>query len=178
MYNPPLGTQSMLRRGRVVVVWAHLWVCSSCHICLFTCNTEHDTNAIACHSVGILQQFPHKRFYKLSRQNMLIKDLKIITVASSAFCAGNNSSFAFKGTLKKICWKQLSVGYFELKLHINTPGTTETFFTYCKKGHYTTPLIKLYMLNYTAYFFGQNIFITINIFDNLFSFRSFCYCSH
>jgi len=35
----------------------------------------------------------------------------------------------------------ISVGYFELKLHIHTQGTSETYFTSCKKGYYTTPLM-------------------------------------
>ncbi len=32
-------------------------------------------------------------------------------------------------------YKKLSVGYFELKLHIHTLGISETYFTACKKEH-------------------------------------------
>ncbi len=37
-------------------------------------------------------------------------------------------------------YKKLSVGYIELKLHIYTLGTSETYFTSCKKGHNKSPL--------------------------------------
>jgi len=46
-----------------------------------------------------------------------------------------------KGQFLTCCKKKISVGYLELKLHIHTLGTTETYFTYCKKGLYTTPLM-------------------------------------
>jgi len=101
---------------------------------------------------------------------MLINDLKIsyinsstnhsetsccilhVATWSSALCVWSSSSFAFKGTRTKwhvftdsqkgttLTCTKLSVGYFELKLHIHTLGTTETYFTYFKKGRYTTPL--------------------------------------
>jgi len=32
------------------------------------------------------------------------------------------------------CYIKISVGYFELKLHIHTPGTSTTYFTSCEKG--------------------------------------------
>jgi len=32
------------------------------------------------------------------------------------------------------CYIKLSVEYFELKLHIHTLGTSEIYFTSCKKG--------------------------------------------
>ncbi len=37
-------------------------------------------------------------------------------------------------------YKNLSVGYIELKLHIYALGTSETYFTSCKKGHNRSPL--------------------------------------
>ncbi len=38
--------------------------------------------------------------------------------------------------------KNLSVGYIELKLHIYALGTSETYFTSCKKGHNRSPLMR------------------------------------
>ncbi len=38
-------------------------------------------------------------------------------------------------------YKKLSVGYIELKLHIQTLGISETYFTSCKKEHNRSPLI-------------------------------------
>jgi hypothetical protein len=32
------------------------------------------------------------------------------------------------------CYIKISVGYFELKLHIHTLGTSEIYFTSCEKG--------------------------------------------
>ncbi len=37
-------------------------------------------------------------------------------------------------------YKKLSVGYFELKLHIQTLGISATYFTSCKKEHNRSPL--------------------------------------
>ncbi len=37
-------------------------------------------------------------------------------------------------------YKKLSVGYFELKLHIHTLGISETYFSSCKKEHNRSPL--------------------------------------
>ncbi len=36
-------------------------------------------------------------------------------------------------------YKKLSVGYFELKLHIHTLRISETYFTSCKKEHNMSP---------------------------------------
>ncbi len=37
-------------------------------------------------------------------------------------------------------YTNVSVGYIELKLHIYALGTSETYFTSCKKGHNRSPL--------------------------------------
>ncbi len=37
-------------------------------------------------------------------------------------------------------YKKLFVGYFKLKVHIYALGTSETYFTSCKKGHNGSPL--------------------------------------
>ncbi len=37
-------------------------------------------------------------------------------------------------------YKNVSVGYIELKLHIYALGTSEAYFTSCKKGHNRSPL--------------------------------------
>ncbi len=39
-------------------------------------------------------------------------------------------------------YKNVSVGYIELKLHIYGLGTSETYFTSCKNGHNRSPLKK------------------------------------
>jgi len=44
-----------------------------------------------------------------------------------------------KWTILKCCKNNL-VGYFEVNLHKYTLGTSDTYFTACEKGHYTTPL--------------------------------------
>ncbi len=75
---------------------------------------------------------------------------------SSTFFSGSNSSLAFKATYSNqrvlahtlkvailTSYKNLSVGYNELKLHIYALGTSETYFTSCKKGHNRSPLKQL-----------------------------------
>ncbi len=47
-------------------------------------------------------------------------------------------------------YKKLSVGYIELKLHIDALGTSETYFTYCKKGQNRSPLKKKGQIVITA----------------------------
>ncbi len=73
---------------------------------------------------------------------------------SSALFSRSNSSLAFKATHSKkrvlahtlkvailTSYKNVSVGYIELKLHIYALGTSETYFTSCKKGHNRSPLM-------------------------------------
>ncbi len=52
-------------------------------------------------------------------------------------------------------FKILSVGYFELKLHIYALGTSETYFTSCKNGHNRSPLKYMFI----CYFFST-LFLT------------------
>ncbi len=72
---------------------------------------------------------------------------------SSALFSGSNSSLVFKATYSNqrvlahtlkvailTSYKNLSVGYIELKLHIYALGTSDTYFTSCKKGHNRSPL--------------------------------------
>ncbi len=72
---------------------------------------------------------------------------------SSVLYSGSNSSFYLKQhtpnqsvwahTLKVAnltSYKKLSVRYCELKLHMHTLGTSEIYFTYCKKEHNRSPL--------------------------------------
>ncbi len=47
-------------------------------------------------------------------------------------------------------YKKLSVEYFELTLHIYALGTSETYFTSCKKGHNRSPL-KLQKLLFSSF---------------------------
>ncbi len=50
-------------------------------------------------------------------------------------------AFVFQISLLKELQK-----YFELKLHIHTLGTSEAYFTSCKKEHNRSPLIHLYLI--------------------------------
>ncbi len=83
---------------------------------------------------------------------------------SSALFSGSTSSFALKQhtqiqgvlahTLKVAIltsYKKISVGYFELKLHIHTLGISETYFASCKKEHNRSPLSSYKFLFLNSY---------------------------
>ncbi len=56
----------------------------------------------------------------------------------------HSKSASFGSYLKKAIltsYKNVSVGYIKLKLHIYALGTSGTYFTSCKKGHNRSPLI-------------------------------------
>ncbi len=78
------------------------------------------------------------RELKLLKLRPLLREQKLICIKATY---SNSERF---GSYPKVAiltsYKNVSVWYIELKLHIYTVGTTETYFTSCKKGHNRSPL--------------------------------------